>query len=58
MIARTQPFVQYGRRSVRGILGSIFWTIVTWPLVVYSIISDKQYGDDFPIYYWIHATKN
>lgn len=57
MIAKTQPLTRYGRRSFRGMLLNRLWHVLLWPLVFYARRSDKSYGDEFPMYFWIQATR-
>jgi SAM-dependent methyltransferase/uncharacterized protein YbaR (Trm112 family) len=57
LITRTQPLLRYGRRSLRGILINRFWAFVFWPLVLYARVSDRAYGGEFPIYFWVRAVR-
>jgi SAM-dependent methyltransferase/uncharacterized protein YbaR (Trm112 family) len=58
LIAQTQPLTRFGRRDLRGLFWNRFWFLVFWPLVVYARISNGNYGDEFPIYFWVRAKKN
>jgi SAM-dependent methyltransferase/uncharacterized protein YbaR (Trm112 family) len=57
LIVQTQPLTRFGRRSLRGIFWNRFWFVVLWPLVAYARTSNGRYGDEFPIYFWVRATK-
>lgn len=56
-IAKTQPITRYGRRSLRGLFWNRFWYFLLWPLVAYARLSDRAYGAEFPIYFWVRAVK-
>lgn len=56
-VTMTHPLRRYGRRSLRGLFWNRFWYFILWPFVKYAQISDRAYGSDFPIYYWVRAIK-
>ena len=57
LITRTQPLTRFGRRSTRGIVLNRFWCFLLWPLVLYARLSDRSYGDEFPMYFWVQAVR-
>ncbi|MBC8351307.1 MAG: methyltransferase domain-containing protein [Planctomycetes bacterium] len=57
MISKTEPLKRYGRRSIRGMFLNRLWHLLLWPLVFYARRSDKSYGDEFPMYFWVQATR-
>jgi ubiquinone/menaquinone biosynthesis C-methylase UbiE len=57
LAAVTSPLIKFGRRSLRGIAESIFFRILLSPLMIYARLTDKNYPNDFPIYYFVHARR-
>lgn len=55
--AKTHSLTKYGRKSIRGILYYIFWTVILYPLQLYARLTDSHYPKDFPMYFWVCAEK-
>lgn len=57
LFAQTNPLILYGRKSIRGRILNRLWFFVLWPLVAYARYSDRLFGREFPIYFWVKAVK-
>ncbi len=57
LIAQTTPLTRFGRRNLRGVLLNRFWRFALSPLMAYARWSNHNYGSEFPIYYWVRASK-
>jgi len=57
-ITQQRPIVRFGRRSLRGMFWNRFWWALLAPLEWYASASDTKYPDDFPIYFWVTATRD
>ncbi len=56
-VAATEPLRTYGRRSLRGMLESVFWRILLEPLTWYGRKSNARYNRAFPIYFFVKAIR-
>lgn len=56
-ITQHRPIVRYGRRSLRGMFWNRFWWALLAPLEWYASRSNAKYPDDFPVYFWVTATR-
>jgi len=57
LYTKTTPLQKYGRRSIRGIFLNRMWATLLWPLIEYARLYDSSYPGDFPMYYWVRASK-
>lgn len=56
-IAKSHPLQKFGRRSIKGMLLNRMWYLGLRPLLAYARMTDRWYGDEFPMYFWVRATK-
>jgi SAM-dependent methyltransferase len=53
----TTPLRRFGRRSVLGVALSIGWRVAVWPLRWFGRLTDHWFEANFPIYFFVVASK-